>query len=93
MTFATWIDIRHEEIEATPRELAYRSEWSLSSLLESMRRIGNLVTSDSAIVEGGLLGFPAGEYLAARKADAERRRIERPRQPRDCSRSEPRLRY
>jgi hypothetical protein len=76
MTFATWIDIRHEGIEATPRELAYRSEWSLSSLLESMRRIGNLVTPDAVIVEGGLLGFPAEEYLAARKADADRRRIE-----------------
>ena len=76
MTFATWIDIRHEGIEATPRELADRSEWSLSPLLDRMRRIGNLVTPDSAIVEGGLLGFPAEEHLAARIADAERRRIE-----------------
>jgi hypothetical protein len=76
MTFAAWIDIQHEGIEATPRELADSSEWSLSSLLERMRRIGNLVTPDAAIVEGGLLGFPAEEHLAARKVDAERRRIE-----------------
>jgi hypothetical protein len=76
MTFATWIDIRHEGIEATPRELAYRSEWSLSRLLDRMTRIGNLVTPNGAIVEGGLLGFPAEEHLAARIADAERRRIE-----------------
>jgi hypothetical protein len=41
-----------------------------------MRCIGNLVIPDKAIVEGGLLGFPAEEHLAARKADAERRRIE-----------------
>jgi hypothetical protein len=40
-----------------------------------MRRIGNLVTPEAAIVEGGLLGFPAEEHLAARKADAERKRI------------------
>lgn len=75
MTFAAWIDIQHEGIEATPRELADRSEWSLSSLLERMRRIGNLVTPDALIVEGGLLGFPAEEHLAARKADAKRKRI------------------
>ena len=76
MTFAAWSDIRHDGIEATPRELADRSEWSLSPLLDRMRRIGNLITPDSAIVEGGLLGFPAEEHLAARKADAERQRIE-----------------
>lgn len=75
MTFATWIDVQHEGIQATPRELAYRSEWSLSPLLDRMRRIGNLVTPEAAIVEGGLLGFPAEEHLAARKADAERKRI------------------
>jgi hypothetical protein len=75
MTFAAWVDIRHEGIEATPRELADLSERSLSPLLDRMRRIGNLVTPEAAIVEGGLLGFPAEEHLAARKADAERKRI------------------
>jgi hypothetical protein len=76
MTFAAWMEIRHEGIEATPRELADRSDWGLGPLLDRMRRVGNLVTPDAAIVEGGLLGFPAEEHLAARKADAERRRIE-----------------
>jgi len=76
MTFAAWMDMRHEGFEATPRELADRSEWSLSPLLDRMKRIGNLVTPYAAIVEGGLLGFPVEEHLAARKTDAERRRIE-----------------
>ncbi|MCA3279789.1 MAG: hypothetical protein ING10_11015 [Roseomonas sp.] len=76
MTFAAWMDMRHEGFEATPRELADRSEWSLSPLLDRMMRIGNLVTPNAAIVEGGLLGFPVEEHLAARKTDADRRRIE-----------------
>jgi hypothetical protein len=76
MSFEAWMDVRHEGIEATPRELADRGDWGLGLLLDRMRCIGNLVIPDKAIVEGGLLGFPAEEHLAARKADAERRRIE-----------------
>jgi hypothetical protein len=76
MSFVAWMDVRHEGIEATPRELADRGDWGLGLLLDRMRCIGNLVIPDKAIVEGGLLGFPAEEHLAARKADAERRRIE-----------------
>jgi hypothetical protein len=76
MTFAAWMDMRHKGFEATPRELADTSEWSLSPLLDRMKRIGDLVTPDAALVEGGLLAFPAEKHLAARKTDADRRRIE-----------------
>lgn len=76
MAFEAWMDIRHQGIEATPRELADLRKRGFSDLLERMKRIGNLVTSDAAIVEGGLLGFPAEEQLAALKADAERQRLE-----------------
>lgn len=77
MSFEAWMDVRHEGIEATPRELADRGDWGFGPLLDRMRRIGNLVIPDKAIVEGGLLGFPAEEHLAARKADAERQRVEK----------------
>lgn len=77
MAFEAWMDIRHQGIEATPRELADLRKWGLSDLLERLKRIGNLVTPDAVVVEGGLLDFPAEEYLAARKADAERQRIEK----------------
>lgn len=77
MSFEAWMDVRHEGIEATPRQLADRGDWGLGPLLDRMRRIGNLVIPDKAIVEGGLLGFPAEEHLAARKADAERQRVEK----------------
>ncbi len=76
MTFEAWIDVRHEGIEATPSEIADQSERDLSTLLDRMRRIGDLVKANAAIVEGGLLGFPAEKLLAARKADAERRQQE-----------------
>jgi len=76
MTFEAWIDVRHEGIEATPSEIADQSERDLSPLLDRMRRIGDLVKTNAAIVEGGLLGFPAEKLLAARKADAERRQQE-----------------
>lgn len=76
MTFNAWSEVRHHGLDAPPSELVHRGGQGWLTLHQRMKGIKRLVEANAAVVEGGLLGFPADHHLAARVRDAERRRLE-----------------
>lgn len=76
VTLDDWLDTQHDGMQRTPRAMAEGVGYDFIGLLDRLRRIAALAKPDAAVVEDGLLGFPAEHLLAERKAEAARRAAE-----------------